>query len=102
MFWYIGDNSAAHEHQRRPYEDQGFTFIDQPTIEHANGTYYAASAKLTVNASVNVNGSLICCRAVLRGEHKHNTWSQSAILEIISGETFHNVIHNHYYVAHSY
>ena len=87
VLWYIGDNSAAHEHQRKPYERQGFTFIDQPTIELANGTY-AASAKLTVNVSVNVNGSLIRCRTVLSGEHIHNSWSQLAILEMISGKTF--------------
>ena len=97
MFWYIGNNSAAHQHQRRPYESQGFTFIDQPTIKHANGTY-AASAKLTVNASVNMNDSLIRCHAVLSGEHIRNSWSQLAILEIFSGKT---VIHNQYYIAHT-
>ena len=56
-------------------------------IEYANGTY-AASAKLTVKASVYVNGSLIHCRDMLSCEHIHNTWSQRATLEVITGNYF--------------
>ena len=61
-------------------------FIDQPTVQNENGTY-RASAKLTVNTSLSVHGSLIRCRAVLNGEHTQSRWSKQAVLEVISGNS---------------
>ena len=84
MFWYIGNASAVHQHQRGLYYTQGFTFFDQPTMEFTNGTHLA-SAKLTVNASLSVNGYPIRCLAVLSGEHTQSAWSKQAVLEVISG-----------------
>ena len=84
MFWYIGNASATHQHQRRQFETRGFTFFDKPIIEYTNGTHLA-SAKLTVNASLRVNGYLIRCLAVLSGENTQSAWSKQAILEVISG-----------------
>ena len=53
-------------------------------MEYTNGTHLA-SAKLTINASLSVNGYLIRCRAVLSGEYTQSAWSKQAVLEVISG-----------------
>ena len=78
--WIIG-NITANPYQKNKLKKEGFTFSDGP--DKVNNTY---TDRLTVNASLSLNGTELCCNVILDGANTYNAKSSPAILLTATGK----------------
>ena len=83
MHWLIGNTAVINEHQMRGHENLSFVFKS-----HQNQTQdglIVHSLQLTINTTVKVNNTRLCCVAALGGLNTLSTKSAPAVLQVIQG-----------------